>query len=339
MPPWPTGTCGRSFDPMVPSESSAPRVAAPATAAPAPPGAPRTLAFPRGLRYMAVGAFFFSVMSLLVKTAGQRLPSQELVLARSATMLALSWVGLRRAQVSWLHAPQRGLLLWRGIFGFSALSCFYFSIVRLPLADANVFQYLSPAFTAILAALVLGEAMRPREMVAVLASMAGVALVARPSFLFGGVGGLPLVVVGVAVLGAFFSACAYVCVRRLERQDPLVIIFYFSLVGVVGAVPASWTRLMAPTSLEWLILLGIGATTQVAQLYLTKGLQLERAGRASAVGYLQVVFAAIWGMLFFRELPGAVTILGFLFVIGGTIALASGSLGPAAHAAAVEELP
>ena len=338
MPPWPAGARGHSFDDMVPSESSAPRGNPPATPAPAP-NAPRTLAFPRGLRYMAVGAFFFSVMSLLVKTAGQRLPSQELVLARSATMLALSWVGLRRARVSWLRAPQRGLLLWRGIFGFSALSCFYFSIVRLPLADANVFQYLSPAFTAILAALVLGEAMRPREMMAVLASMAGVVLVARPSFLFGGASGLPLVVVGVAVLGAFFSACAYVCVRRLERQDPLVIIFYFSLVGVVGAVPASWTRLMAPTPLEWVILLGIGATTQVAQLYLTKGLQLERAGRASAVGYLQVVFAAIWGMLFFRELPGAFPILGFMLVIGGTIALASGTSGPVAHAAAIEELP
>ncbi len=302
--------------------------------------ATRVLAFPRGLRYMAVGAFCFSVMSLLVKTAGQRLPSQELVLARSATMLGLSWIGLRRARVHWRRAPQRGLLLLRGIFGFSALSCFYYSLVRLPLADANVFQYLSPAFTAILAALVLGEVLRPRELLAVLTSMLGVVLVARPSFLFGA-GALPAAVVGIAIMGAFLSACAYVTVRRLEKQDPLVIIFWFSLVGVVGSIPASWSRLRMPTPTEWALLLGIGATTQVAQLYLTKGLQLERAGRASAVGYLQVVFAAVWGMLFFGELPGGITILGFLLVIGGTIALAGAArpARPSAHPAAVEELP
>ena len=81
----------------------------------------RRLAFPRGLRYMAVGAFFFSIMSLLVKLAGQRLPSQEMVLARSATMLGLSWIGLRRAGLSWLGARHRSLLVIRGIFGFSAL--------------------------------------------------------------------------------------------------------------------------------------------------------------------------------------------------------------------------
>jgi hypothetical protein len=49
-----------------------------------------------GLRYMVAGAFFFSLMSLLVKVAGQRLPSQQIVLARSLVMVVLAGLALRR---------------------------------------------------------------------------------------------------------------------------------------------------------------------------------------------------------------------------------------------------
>ena len=294
---------------------------------------------PRGLRYMAVGAFFFSVMSLLVKLAGRRLPSQELVLARSAVMLMLSWIGLRRADVRWTGANQRVLLLLRGTFGFAALSCFYYSIVRLPLGDANAIQYTSPPLTALLAGLVLGERLRWHEATAVAGSLAGVMLIARPSFIFGTPAALPLAVVGIALLGAFMSASAYVTVRRLEAQNPLVIIFYFSLVGVVGSIPAVWSRLLWPTPLEWLLLLAIGATTQVAQLYLTRGLQLERAGRATAVSYLQVIFAAILGMIFFSERPDLLSIAGFGLVVAGTLIVArSDPSGRAIAGAAVEDL-
>ena len=54
---------------------------------------------PRGARYMIVSAFAFSVMTLLVKLVGQRLPSQEIVAARAAVTLVLSYVALRRAGV------------------------------------------------------------------------------------------------------------------------------------------------------------------------------------------------------------------------------------------------
>src|SRR5690606_10596430 len=89
---------------------------------------------PRGLRYMATGAFFFSVMSLLVKLAGQGVPSQEIVLVRSLIMALLSYAALRQRRIRVL-GTQRPLLVLRGLLGFGALSCFYYAIVHLPLAD------------------------------------------------------------------------------------------------------------------------------------------------------------------------------------------------------------
>lgn len=284
-------------------------------------------AVPGGLLFMAASAFWFSLMSLLVKVAGQRLPFQEVVLARAAISLALSWIALRRAgRRPW--GRRRRLLVLRGMLGFLALSCFYYALVHLPLADATVIQYTNPVFTAVIAAFALRERLGGREAACVGASLVGVVLVARPAFLFGG-GGLEPAAVVVALVGAVLSAAAYVTVRKLgETEHPLVIVFYFALVSTVGALPATVPVALWPTTPEWLILLGVGVTTQLGQVYLTRGLQRERAGRAMAVAYLQIVFAGAWGILFFRELPDAWGLAGAALVVGSIALLGSGRSGP-----------
>ena len=280
--------------------------------------------FPLGMRYMAAGALSFSIMSLLVKVAGQRLPSQEVVMVRAVITLALSWWGVRHAGVpAWGSPDKRRLLVLRGIVGFLALSCFYHSIVHLPLADATVIQYTNPVFAGLLAVPFLGERLRRREIASVVVSMAGVALVMRPSFLFGHGAALDPVTVGIGVFGALCSATAYVTVRKLgETEHASVIVFYFALVSVIASVPTALPGAVWPTAWEWLVMLGIGVSTQLGQVSITHGLRLERAGRATATGYLQIVFAALWGIIFFTELPDWGTFLGAALIVGSTLALA-----------------
>lgn len=276
-----------------------------------------------GMRYMAAGAFCFSLMSLLVKLAGSRLPSQEVVMARAIVTMILSIALLRRARVSpW--GNQRGLLTLRGVFGFLALSCFYHSLTHLPIADATVIQYTNPVYAGLLAVPLLGERLRRREVLSVLASMAGVLLVMRPAFLFGGSAhALPPVTVMIGLLGAMCSAAAYITVRKLGRTEhPAVIISYFSVISVIASVPVALPGWIWPTGKEWLVMIGIGVTTQLGQTYLTHGLRMERAGTATATAYLQIVFAALWGVLFFSEVPDAGTLLGAAVIVGSTLALA-----------------
>jgi drug/metabolite transporter (DMT)-like permease len=276
-----------------------------------------------GLWYMIGSAFFFSLMTLAVKLVGRRIPSQEVVLVRGSLNVAFSYLLLRRAGVRpWGNRPLP--LTLRGFLGFGSLSCLYFAVVRLPLADATVLQYTSPMWTAFLAVWVLGEHMQRREVLFAAASAVGVVVITRPSFLFGaGAPRLDLIAVAAALAGALFSSGAYVTVRKLGRTEhPLVIVFYFTLVTVPASLPGALAHLVAPTAREWLILLAVGVAAQAGQLYLTHGLQLERAGRATAAGYLQVVFAALWGALFFAELPDRWTIGGSILVLAGTLGLA-----------------
>jgi drug/metabolite transporter (DMT)-like permease len=277
-----------------------------------------------GVLYMAASALLFSAMSALVKVAGHRLPPAEIVFARVVLTLLLSIWMVRRAGLSpW--GTRRAALALRGLLGFLALSCYYWTLTRLPLADATTIHQLAPLFTAIGAWVLLDERVGPAAWGAIVLGFAGVVLVARPGGLFGA-GDVDPLGAAVALAGALCSGMAYVTVRQLARhEDPLVIVFYFPLVALPLALPWMIPVAVWPTAREWLVLVGIGVTTQGAQVCLTRGLALERAGRASAVGYLQVALAVLWGMTLFGETPGWTTLAGAALIVGGTAIVASTS--------------
>lgn len=273
-----------------------------------------------GVAAIFLSAFAFSVMTMFVKLAGERIPSQEIVLARSLVSVAISYVLLRRAQIPPWGNDRRGLWL-RGLTGFAALSCVYAAVTHLPLADATVIQYLNPTFTALLAGLFLGEVITRSSVVATGLCLLGVVLVARPETIFGaGADSLDPFWVAVAVAGALGSAVAYVVVRRLgQTEHPLVIVFYFPLVNIPASLPFVVRDFVWPVGMDWLWLIGVGLATQVGQMSLTQGLIALPAGLATSLSYLQVVFAAIWGVLVFGEWPDATRFAGGALVIAGSL--------------------
>ncbi len=273
-----------------------------------------------GARYMILSAFAFSVMSLFVKLAGQRIPPHEIVAARAAISLVLSYLVLAKAGIPiWGH--RKGLLIARGCVGFIALSCVYYALTVLPLAEATVIQYLHPMFTALLAAFFLRERPGVAVIACIVLSFVGLILVAQPGFLFGGDdAGLPPLALAAAVAGAFGSGAAYVLVRKLAATEhPLVIVFYFPLVALPATFPAMWLDFVWPQGVEWLLLLAVGITTQVGQVALTKGMQLETAARATSFSYIQIIFATSWGVFFFGDVPSAWTWAGAFLIVGGTL--------------------
>jgi drug/metabolite transporter (DMT)-like permease len=269
---------------------------------------------------MVATALCFSLMSLLVKLLGGRLPTAEIVCVRSAVTLVISYAMVRAAGISpW--GRRKPLLLLRGLAGFGALFCFFFAVTRLPLADVTVIHFTNPVFTAILAAVFLKEPMGRREILGLALCVGGVMFVAQPALLFGaGARSLDVTVVLAALGAASLSAVAYTTVRKLrETDDPLVIVFYFPLVATPASVPFMVGKAVWPTPVQWLLLVAVGIVTQAGQIFLTKGLHRERAGRAMSMSYVQVIFAAAWGWLFFREIPNSLSVFGAALILCGML--------------------
>jgi drug/metabolite transporter (DMT)-like permease len=205
--------------------------------------------------------------------------------------------------------------------GFGALFCFFFAVTRLPLADVTVIHFTNPVFTAILAAAFLKEPMGRRELVGLPLCLAGVAFVAQPAFLFGeGARNLDVVAVAVALTAAVLSSIAYTTVRKLrESDDPLVIVFYFPLVATPASIPFMLGKAVWPTPLEWVLLVAVGVIIQIGQIFLTKGLHREKAGQAMSMSYVQVIFAAVWGFLFFQDVPNSFSVVGATLILCGML--------------------
>jgi len=271
---------------------------------------------------MVVSAFFFSLMSLSVKVAGQRIPTFELMFSRGALVTLVAGLDLARRGVALRGADMWSLLL-RGMVGFVALGCFYFAVVHIPLAEATVIHFTNPLFTTLVAAVFLGERARPRELVLTALGLIGVAVMVRPSGLLGlGAAPLPLVPVAAGLAAALLAAVAYVLVRHLRRHDYMLIVFYFAGLTSLLAFPLMLPSFVWPRGGEWPMLLAVGLTTLFGQIFLTLGLQRERAGRATTIGYVQIVFATVWGALVFGDLPQPATLVGAAIVVATTIILA-----------------
>jgi drug/metabolite transporter (DMT)-like permease len=269
---------------------------------------------------MAGGALAFSIMSALLKLAGNTLPLFEIVTGRSMVVAALSGAAVWRQGHSFIPGEPR-LVLLRALFGFVALSCYFYSVIHLPLADATVIYFTNPVLTALVAAVVLREHMGVREIGWVALSLAAVVVVARPGFLFGAERALDTTAVLLGLAAALFAAGSYVTIRSIRTDPPLLVVFYFSSITVLLGLPIVATGFQPPTAWEVLLVIGVGVATHVGQLWITWAFRLERAGRASAIGYLQIVFAAGWGWLLFSEVPDVWTWVGAAVITLATLQL------------------
>jgi drug/metabolite transporter (DMT)-like permease len=275
-----------------------------------------------GVRHMAVGAFWFSVMSVLVKLAGERLPSMEIVFFRGILTLAMSYAIVKRARIEPVLGVNRRLLLQRGILGAAALACFLFSLTHLPLAESTLIQYMNPVFAILVAHWWFGERMGRGEWIALAASLIGVLLITRPSFLFGGAAsGINPWHALIALGGAAFSGSAYATIRQMPKERPEVVVLYLPLMSVPMSLPFIATDWHMPTLEEWLLLIGIGIATQLAQTSMTRGLQIEKTARATMVGYVQIIFAGAWGAMLFNERITWWTVTGAVIVLIGMLSL------------------
>ncbi len=270
---------------------------------------------------MILSAFGFAIMAACVKWASKSgIPVLEIVAARALVSLVLSFLDVKRKRLP-LFGHRKHLLVARGVVGAFALMCVYYSVTTLPLAEATVLQYLHPVFTAILALFLLKERLHLPTLVCIAFSFIGLLVIARPAFLFGdSVQDFSMIAVGAGICGAFGSAIAYVLVRKLnETEDPSVIIFYFPMIALPISVLLPGDDFIMPTGWQWFALLCVGIFTQIGQIGLTRSMQTETAGRATAFSYLQVVFSVFLGWFFFGEIPVVFTWVGGGFILFGAL--------------------
>lgn len=269
---------------------------------------------------MLLSAFGFAVMSACVKYVSLHgIPLFEIVAARALVSLIISFTDVKRKGLS-PFGNNKPLLLLRGVLGTAALMCVYYAVTTLPLAEATVLQYMHPVFTAVLGFIVLKERLQGATLVSIALCLGGLYLMVQPNLNTSIDSALPPFSVAIALLGALGSSVAYVIVRKLSRsEDSSVIILYFPMVALPVSIVLMWPEFVMPSLPLTFLLVLVGVFTQIGQYGLTKAMQTQQAGEASAYAYVQIVFSTLIGIAIFQELPSMWTYLGGGLIVAGAL--------------------
>ena len=268
---------------------------------------------------LILASFFFSLMTVCVKNIDERIPIYELVFFRSLLSLMITLFLIRIKNINpW--GNNRLLLILRGILGTLALICIFHAIRNMPLSISTVIQYTYPIFISIFAGIFINEKISRNLVYALIIGWLGILVIINPTQLSNISAKVDDFSIWIAFLGAIFTAMAYITVKKLSlTEDVYVIIQYFPLVSLITLLPIVLINWVTPNFTELIWIFGIGLFTQLGQTFLTIGLKVLPATKASTINYLQVLFGSIWGILFFNEIININFFLGALLVLLGTI--------------------
>ena len=281
-----------------------------------------------GILWMLLTGFLFVGVTAVVKHVGRSVPAPEAAFLRFAfgTLLLLPAIGaVRRAR---LTRRTLRLLALRGAVHSAAVSLWFFAMARIPITDVTAMNYLSPIFVGVGAALVLGERLPKRRILAVLVAMVGVVVVLRPGLREISPGHLAMLVM------PMLAASGYLIAKRLSSELPAVVIVgMLSVTVTIGLAPvalAVWVT-PTPTQMAWLALVAVFATA--GHYAMTRAFAAAPVSATQPVTFLQLVWAAALGWAVFGEAVDP------FVVLGGTLIVAAVSYdawreGAAARAAA-----
>ncbi|XP_068113696.1 solute carrier family 35 member G1 isoform X1 [Hyperolius riggenbachi] len=282
-----------------------------------------------GIFYTIVSTFLFSSSALLVKKI-EDVHSVEISAFRCIFQMLFVLPGLIYYKTGFLGPKdQRIFLFLRGFLGSCAMILMFYAVQAMPLADATVISFSSPAFTCIFACIFLKEKCTVWDIVFIVFTITGVVLIARPPFLFGSndedlVEDYSDRLKGTiaAVGGAVGAAITIVVLRKIGKSvHYLLSIWYAATIGLIECTIALFVlqewRLPYCGLERWLLVL-IGILGVGAQAFMVKALQIEKAGMVSIVRTMDVVFAFTFQALFFHRIPTLLTIGGALCVVAST---------------------
>jgi drug/metabolite transporter (DMT)-like permease len=255
-------------------------------------------------------AFMFAIVGALIRFASASLSNEMIVFFRNifALMFVIPFF-IARNGLPGMKTQKPFLHLLRSVAGLAAMYCYFYALANMKLAEAVLLSYTSPIIIPLIALIWLRESVPRKVRVSIFTGFIGVLFILKP-----GVGIFQPVSL-IALIAAMFASLAMTTIRRMsESEPPGRIVFYFSLLTtMISAIPLFWAW-ETPDILTLFVLLLVGIIAMTAQFLITKGYSTAPAAQVGPFIYSTVVFAMIFGWLFWGESLDILTWIGAVLV-------------------------
>ena len=267
----------------------------------------------KGIVCIMIAAVGFSFMTFFVRLAGE-LPTMQKAFFRNAVALLIAIITLiiKREKFEIPKACRLDIFL-RCFFGTTGLIANFYAIDKLDLADSNMLNKLSPFFAILISIPVLKEKPSRFDILATITAFIGALFIIRPTG-----SNMQLVPSLIGLYGGFGAGTAYVFVRSAGGKGAKtpVIVICFSLFSCLLTLPFLILDYVPMSMKQLFILIMAGASAAVGQFAITTAYKFAPAKKLSGFDYMQVIFSALWGILFLDEVPVPLSIIGYIIIIG-----------------------
>lgn len=272
--------------------------------------------YKKGIFFIILSAFCFSLMNMFVKLSGD-LPSIQKAFFRNLIALIVAAFLLWKS-----HTPFRcqkkdlGLLFVRSLFGTIGILCNFYAIDHLNLSDASMLNKLSPFFVIIFSYFFLKEKIKPTQALCVFLAFVGSLFIIKPSFQF--VEAFPAIL---GFAGGMAAGAAYTVVRilGLRGEKGGFIVFLFSSFSCLVTLPYILFSYEPMTLLQLSYLLLAGIFASGGQFAITAAYTYAPGREISIYDYTIVIFAGIWSLLLWAEIPDILSVAGYLIIFGSSL--------------------
>lgn len=272
----------------------------------------------KGILYIILSAFCFSIMNLFIKMSGD-LPTIQKSFFRNLIAVFVALFMMRKQKIPFLCAGKYyPLLTLRSTVGLLGILGNFYALSRLNLADASMLNKLSPFFVILFSYLFLHEKINRFQGLCVILAFIGSLFIIKPGFTFAE----PLAPL-LGVMGGLCAGGAYTAVRALSVRGlkGTYIVFFFSLFSCIVTLPYLIFAYspMSGTQLGCLLLAGLGASG--GQIGITSAYAHAPAGEISIYDYTIIIFSGIWSLLLFSDMPDWLSILGYIIIFTASLAM------------------
>ena len=268
----------------------------------------------RGIILMILATMLLTSMSTMVRSVAEELDPLLVAFFRNFFGLLMIMPILIRKGVAPFRTQHMGLMALRGGLNAAAMILYFIALGMLPLAEISALSFTTPLFVALLVVPVLGERLGPRRIGSLIIGFSGALIIIRPGIEIIDLGAL------LALGSAAVWAGAVLVIKYLARTDsPETITMYGLVFLVIFTLPPALFVWQWPTAEEYLWLLAIAAVGTLGQLLFAHSLMNADASLVTAFDFTKLIWASLFGILIFAEIPTIWTWLG------GAIIFASAS--------------
>jgi S-adenosylmethionine uptake transporter len=202
------------------------------------------------------------------------------------------------------------LLVSRAFLHVGALCFGFYAFSSLPMVEAYVILFCTPLIISVLAIWFLGEKIALPRWVAIAMGLVGVVIVLRPS--------VETVQLGhfAALVAAFCSGSSAVISRKIGPSENMATMILFPLLATIIVSGSALYFVYQPMPLADLALMFlVGALGLLGQYSVLSGFRLAPAAYIAPMQYSQIVWAILFGYVFFNESIDQWVIIGSLITV------------------------